>query len=89
MRFRFALVFLLLFASAVQAKTVKQDYFIDAVDPGIKLFVRGNMAEGQAHFTDAPAKKHVVIGNATHFVLFEKPRFEFFNEIVNFLKEQP
>jgi pimeloyl-ACP methyl ester carboxylesterase len=37
--------------------------------------------------TNAPVKKHVLIRNATHFVLFEKPRFEFFNEIVKFLKE--
>ena len=36
--------------------------------------------------TNAPVKKHVVIPNATHFVLFEKPRFEFFSEILNFLK---
>ena len=39
--------------------------------------------------TNAPVKKHVVIKNATHFVLFEKPRFEFFGEIDNFLKAQP
>ena len=39
--------------------------------------------------TNAPVKKNVLIRNATHFVLFEKPRFEFFNEIANFLKEQP
>jgi pimeloyl-ACP methyl ester carboxylesterase len=39
--------------------------------------------------TNAPFKKSVLIKNATHFVLFEKPRFEFFNEIVNFLKEAP
>ena len=32
MRIRLALVFLLLFASAVKAKPVKQDYSIDAVD---------------------------------------------------------
>ena len=37
--------------------------------------------------TNAPVKKHVLIKNATHFVLFEKPRHEFFNEILNFLKE--
>jgi pimeloyl-ACP methyl ester carboxylesterase len=36
---------------------------------------------------NAPAKKHVTIKNATHFVLFEKPRFEFFEEIAKFLKE--
>ncbi len=52
MRIRLVLVFLLLFASAVQAKPVKQDYSIDAVDPGIKLFVRSKMAEGQTRFTD-------------------------------------
>ena len=34
------------------AAVSKQDYFIDAVDPGIKLFVRSKMAEGQKHFTD-------------------------------------
>lgn len=37
--------------------------------------------------TNAAVKKHVLIRNATHFVLFEKPRFGFFNEILNFLKE--
>lgn len=37
--------------------------------------------------TNARVKKHVLIRNATHFVLFEKPRFEFFNEILTFLKE--
>jgi pimeloyl-ACP methyl ester carboxylesterase len=39
--------------------------------------------------SNAPVKKHVVIKNATHFVLFEKPRFEFFGEIETFLKAQP
>jgi pimeloyl-ACP methyl ester carboxylesterase len=36
---------------------------------------------------NAPAKKSVLIKDATHFVLFEKPRSEFFNEILKFLKE--
>ncbi len=36
---------------------------------------------------NAPAKRSVVIKNATHFVLFEKPRFEFFDTIEAFLKE--
>ncbi len=35
----------------------------------------------------APAKKSVLIPNATHFVLFEKPRSQFFEEIAKFLKE--
>ena len=35
----------------------------------------------------APAKKSVLIPNATHFVLFEKQRFAFFEEIARFLKE--
>jgi pimeloyl-ACP methyl ester carboxylesterase len=37
--------------------------------------------------THAPTKKSVLIKDATHFVLFEKPRFEFFGEIDKFLKE--
>lgn len=37
--------------------------------------------------TNAPAKRHVVIKDSTHFTLFEKPRFEFFSEILRFLKE--
>lgn len=37
--------------------------------------------------TNAPVKKHVLIKNSTHFVLFEKPRFEFFAEIEKFLRE--
>jgi len=36
--------------------------------------------------TNAPVKKHVLIKDATHFVLFEKQRFVFFNEILQFLK---
>ncbi len=37
--------------------------------------------------TNAPAKKHVTIPRATHFVLFEKQRFRFFEEIAAFLKD--
>jgi len=37
--------------------------------------------------TNAPAKKSVLIKDSTHFTLFEKPRFEFFKEILKFLKE--
>jgi pimeloyl-ACP methyl ester carboxylesterase len=37
--------------------------------------------------TNAPVKKSVLIKDATHFVLFEKQRFEFFGEIDKFLKE--
>ena len=36
--------------------------------------------------TNAPVKKHVTIAHATHFVLFEKQRFKFFEEIESFLK---
>jgi len=39
--------------------------------------------------TNAPAKKHVTIPHATHFVLFEKQRFKFFEEIESFLKAGP
>jgi pimeloyl-ACP methyl ester carboxylesterase len=35
----------------------------------------------------APAKKSVLIPDATHFVLFEKNRMQFFEEILKFLKE--
>src|SRR5262245_19466469 len=35
----------------------------------------------------APAKRHVLIPDATHFVLFEKNRFQFFEEILKFLKQ--
>jgi pimeloyl-ACP methyl ester carboxylesterase len=37
--------------------------------------------------TNAPSKRSVTIKNATHFVLFEKPRVEFFETIDGFLKE--
>jgi pimeloyl-ACP methyl ester carboxylesterase len=37
--------------------------------------------------TNAPVKKSFTMKNATHFVLFEKPRFEFFDAIDGFLKE--
>ena len=36
--------------------------------------------------TNAPVKKHVTIPKATHFVLFEKQRARFFEEIEAFLK---
>lgn len=35
----------------------------------------------------APAKKSVLIPDATHFVLFEKNRMKFFDEVLGFLKE--
>jgi pimeloyl-ACP methyl ester carboxylesterase len=37
--------------------------------------------------TNAPAKRHVTMKDSTHFTLFEKPRFEFFEEIRKFLRE--
>lgn len=39
-------------ASAQDVKIVKHDYRIDALDPGIKLFVREKMAAGNTRFTD-------------------------------------
>ena len=45
-------VFFVFLAAQVHAATVMQDIMIDAVDPGIKLFVRGKMAQGQTRFTD-------------------------------------
>src|SRR5215831_2942674 len=35
----------------------------------------------------APAKRSVLIPDATHFVLFEKNRLQFFEEILKFLKQ--
>jgi pimeloyl-ACP methyl ester carboxylesterase len=35
----------------------------------------------------APAKRSALIPDATHFVLFEKNRFQFFEEILKFLKQ--
>jgi pimeloyl-ACP methyl ester carboxylesterase len=35
----------------------------------------------------APMKKSVLVPNATHFVLFEKPRHQFFEEILTFIKQ--
>ena len=37
--------------------------------------------------TNAPVKKNVLIKDATHFVLFEKHRFEFYKAVAEFLKE--
>jgi pimeloyl-ACP methyl ester carboxylesterase len=39
--------------------------------------------------TNAPLKKSVLIKDATHYVLFEKQRMEFFNQILGFLRGQP
>ena len=39
-------------ARSQEAKIVKTDVQIDALDPGIKLFVREKMAEGNTRFTD-------------------------------------
>ena len=39
-------------ASAQDVKIVKSDIQIDALDPGIKLFMREKMAEGNTRFTD-------------------------------------
>jgi alpha-beta hydrolase superfamily lysophospholipase len=35
----------------------------------------------------APVKKSVLIPDATHFVLFEKQRHMFFDEVTSFLKQ--
>jgi pimeloyl-ACP methyl ester carboxylesterase len=35
----------------------------------------------------APIKENVLIKDATHFVIFEKKRFEFFDDVLKFLKE--
>ncbi len=35
----------------------------------------------------APAKRSVLIPDATHFVLFEKNRLQFFEEVLNFVKQ--
>lgn len=40
------------FATAQEPRIVKTDTQIDALDPGIKLFVREKMSEGNARFTD-------------------------------------
>jgi pimeloyl-ACP methyl ester carboxylesterase len=37
----------------------------------------------------APVKQNVLIKDATHFVIFEKHRFEFFEAILKFLQEEP
>src|SRR6476620_7546637 len=52
MSLRIVLALLWLVASLAQAKTIKQDEFIDPIDPGIKLFVRSKMSDGQTRFTD-------------------------------------
>jgi len=35
----------------------------------------------------APVKKDILVTDATHFVLFEKKRFEFFEQVLKFLQE--
>jgi pimeloyl-ACP methyl ester carboxylesterase len=45
---------------------------------------RAGLMRDLAH---APVKHSVLIPDATHFVLFEKNRFQFFEEILKFLKE--
>jgi pimeloyl-ACP methyl ester carboxylesterase len=37
--------------------------------------------------TRAPVKKSILVKNATHFMLFEKARFEFFEDVHAFLKD--
>ena len=40
------------FAQSAKVKTTKQDYHIDGTDPGVRLFVRQKMAQGNTRFTD-------------------------------------
>jgi hypothetical protein len=40
-------------------------------------------------WTNAPLQRSVLINEATHFVLFGKKRFEFFEAILAFLKGMP
>jgi hypothetical protein len=46
------------------------------------------MPIGVQIFVHAPVKKNVVIPDATHFVLFERKRFEFFDQVLKFLRDQ-
>ena len=39
-------------AVPLHAAPVTQDYHIDGADPGVRLFVRQKMAEGNKRFTD-------------------------------------
>ena len=53
MRFRFVVALAcLMFSLEGWAAIIRQDCYIDAVDPGIKLFVRSKMADGKRQFTD-------------------------------------
>jgi hypothetical protein len=65
----------------------RTEFYLIACSGPFALRRRGYNDEPQ--LTNAPAKKSMLIRNATHFVRFEKPRFEFFNEIHNFLREAP
>jgi hypothetical protein len=47
-----------------------------------------SIAIGVRIFVHAPVKKNVVIPDATHFVLFERKRFEFFDQVLKFLRDQ-
>ena len=40
-----------------------------------------------ANWYTSPTKHNVLIENATHFILFEKNRFTFFESILKFLRE--
>ena len=55
------------------------DWLLDS-DPAIRWQVLRDLVH-------APSKRSVLIPDATHFVLFEKPRFTFFEEILKFLKD--
>jgi hypothetical protein len=69
-----ALVLLSFVASAFaqDMKIAKPDLQVDALDPGIKLFLREKMTEGNNTFTDDNV---------------EKKRFEFFEQVLTFLRD--
>ena len=39
--------------------------------------------------TNVPSKRSVLIKGATHFMLFEKQRMQFFGEVLKFLQQAP
>jgi hypothetical protein len=39
-------------AGPVHGKTIRQDVQIDSKDPGVKIFVRSKISEGQTNFDE-------------------------------------
>ena len=76
---------------AIPGPTTVPDEVLRAMHrPAVEIYSGPLLALTEGLMRDlvhAPVKKNILITDATHFVIFEKKRFEFFDQILKFMRE--